>query len=436
MAGYRRYSSKRYSSAQKAAYFAKLRGRGAYSVSRSRARPKPRAAPAKRSSYAGRFLRGAGAVVGGLATRSLAGAYAGAQVAGQFSKVLGLGAYRMQKNSLMTTGRTSSQVPVMHSARDGVRIRHREFIGDISSSSTFNNTTYVVNPGIAATFPWLAAIAQNFEEYKFEGLVFEFKSTSADALNSTNTALGTVIAAAEYNSAATAYINKQQMENSMWAVSTKPSCDMMIPIECAPNQNPMSSQYVRVGDVPSGQDIRMYDLCNVQIATVGSQATAVVGELWASYDIVLYKPQMSSGLNLAGQTAKYQITGAAITTAYFGSSRTEVFDSIGMSFSGTTATFPVGSQGLYLFSYSVTGSSATVAGVNIAASNGSLESAWVGNSAVVSQNSGSSTFYSVEFIVNIPNPTLQCVITFSAGTLPTSATSSDLLITQINGNTV
>jgi len=252
---------------------------------------------------------------------------------------LGRGAYSVKKNSLMT----SDQVPFMHSSGDGFRIAHREFLADVNSTTTFTNTSYTINPGLSDTFPWLSAIAQNFEEYRIEGLVFEFKSTSADALNSTNTALGTLILAAEYNVIQPAYINKQQAENAMWAMSTKPSCSLLMPVECSPQLNPLGNLYIRTGNVPTGADARMYDLCNVQVMTVGSQATAVIGELWISYDIVLLKPQLSSGLALASQTAHYKLSGNT-GSAPIGTSQTEAFDAIGLTIGATGYSFPLGSS--------------------------------------------------------------------------------------------
>lgn len=77
-------------------------------------------------------------------------------------------------------------------AKKPFRISHREYVGDVVSgpSNSFTYKTYSLNPGNSSLFPWLSVISENFESYKFHGLVFEFKSMSADALNSTNTALG------------------------------------------------------------------------------------------------------------------------------------------------------------------------------------------------------------------------------------------------------
>lgn len=91
-----------------------------------------------------------------------------------------------QKNSLFTEGAYNFK-------RQRTIITHREYIADIVTgpdAGSFSYVTYSINPGSTNLFPWLSNIAQNFESYKMLGLVFEYKSMSADALNSVNTALG------------------------------------------------------------------------------------------------------------------------------------------------------------------------------------------------------------------------------------------------------
>lgn len=55
-----------------------------------------------------------------------------------------------------------------------LRIKHSELVCDFkqSSSSSFAAGSYVINPGNAALFPWLAAIATHFEMYQFNKLKF------------------------------------------------------------------------------------------------------------------------------------------------------------------------------------------------------------------------------------------------------------------------
>ena len=392
--------------------------------------------------YTSGYLRNAGAVVGNLAsslTGIPGGAVAGSMLGDYLGNVTGFGKYTINKNSILNK-MTGSSVPFVHGARDGVRIRHRESLGDLvvpAAASTFNNQTFNLNPGLDTSFPWLAAVAQNFEEYKFHGVIFEFVSTSANALNSTNTALGTVVMAAEYNTAQSAYVNKQQMENSMWALSSKPSSNICMPIECDMKMNPISQLYVRTGAVPSGKDIRMYDLCNVQVATVGMQGTGpfTIGELWISYDVEFYKPQLSSGLNIAGNSAHYQLNAAAVTTAYFGTTQTQKFDSIGITFpTNNTLQFPLGAQGIYSLDYNVIGTSAACTQITATLTNCSFSNILAGNTISSLGSSGTTTIYLHLIYINITDTTKQASVVFSGGTLPTAATSADIVIEQCNGD--
>ena len=257
-----------------------------------------------------------------------------AMMAGKY--LTGFGDYAMpailpQKNTLMDAI-TANGPPALYSttARSLV-VRHREFIGDVITGpdSGFNITNFSINPGLYETFPWMSTIAQNFEQYRVNGMVFEFKSTSADALNSTNTALGTVIMATEYNSDSPAFTTKQQMENHEFANSAKQSCSILHPIECARNLTTISELYTRTGDVPSGQDLRLYDLGRFGIATVGQQGANVnIGELWVTYEIELLKPQLPDGVNFLG-VDRFNCSGTINTTNYFGTTQDVEQDDIG-----------------------------------------------------------------------------------------------------------
>ncbi|QMW69031.1 capsid protein [Crucivirus-534] len=213
--------------------------------------------------------------------------------------IMGYGSYRK--------GRGGSKVlagnpPTVQNSKGGFIVRHREYLGDINTSQSFANYAFSLNPGIESTFPWLASIAQNFEEWVPRGIVFEFKTTSSDAVVSTNAnaALGTVIMATEYNPYNGVFANKQQMENYEWAKSCKPSMSMLHGVECSKKLNPQNSFFIRTAPVPTSQDQRWYDLGIFQLATVGMQSNgAACGELWCSYEIELRKPRIQVGI--AGQ---------------------------------------------------------------------------------------------------------------------------------------
>lgn len=69
----------------------------------------------------------------------------------------------------------------------------------------------------------------------------------------------------------------------------------------------LDNLYVRSGMVPTGQDIRMFDLCKFQIATNGLQGTNVnVGELWVTYQVAMIKPKLYAALGLYETFGRFQ----------------------------------------------------------------------------------------------------------------------------------
>jgi len=214
-----------------------------------------------------------------------------------FNHLLGFGDYEVVHNTLTKPGsyivNGAEQVPMMGSGMDGsFRVQHREFLTNISSSVGFSNLIYDINPGLVETFPWISAIAAQFEQYKIMGMTVDYVSTSATSLVSgTNVAMGSVSIATQYNSLSPPFSNLQQLLNYQFATSCKPSENLCHAIECDPGQTPSLPLYVRTGAVTSG-DLRLYDLGQVNVATYGSQAVSVIGQLWISYDVMFLKPKL------------------------------------------------------------------------------------------------------------------------------------------------
>lgn len=294
-------------------------------------------------------IQSAGSALGGIAGGYLGGPVGSALgsalggVGGRFlGKIFGTGDYitsadKVKYNVLVN----EAQVPQFGSNKNIVHVRHREYLGDVitsSSANTFQVQTYNINPGLSATFPWLSQVCgSSFQQYRINGMIFEYRSMSADALNSTNTALGSVVMATDYDSADAAFTSKAQMENTEFGVSCKPSSCMVHAIECARNQTAVSEQYIRAFSVPSGADIRLYDLGKFYIATAGFQGTSVnVGELWVSYDITLFKAiQQPPGYLIP--SAHYVLDPSTLSTKLLTplSTSTHSFDYIGLSIDST-----------------------------------------------------------------------------------------------------
>lgn len=370
-----------------------------------------------------------GAMVGGPA-----GALVSHGLSAGLGKIFGNGAYRISSNSILH----GSQIPEFRDrrGRHETRVRHRGFIADISGTSAFTNTSYSINPGNPALFPWLSVLASQFEEYRVHGLVFEYRSTAANSVGTTNTSMGSVVMATEYNSTLASYINKLQMENAEFSASCVAYDSMLHPIECKRSETVIGELYVRNSPLPSGQDQRLYDMGNFQIATVGQQGTNKIGELWYSIDLSLYKERYGQSSGTSISTAHYTATTGITTSAYFGTSQTQVSGTnFALSLGTTTITFPSNMPvGNYMLNYTVLGSSTAVTAPTVAFTNCAALSLFnnAGGSLVV--NSGATTTYVtlIQYFTISATATGAPVVTFSGGTLPTSPTWMDLIITQIN----
>jgi len=105
-----------------------------------------RSAVRPKANYGTRFGRKLGGYVGGMAQKWI-------------GNITGLGDYAphgfdVKKNILGT----SAAVPYVNKIGQGVRITHREYLGDIVTSSTqgqFKLSSYKIQPSSSVTFPWL-----------------------------------------------------------------------------------------------------------------------------------------------------------------------------------------------------------------------------------------------------------------------------------------
>lgn len=355
----------------------------------------------------------------------------------------GMGDYQVKSNVLLAPNPPKM---INESNKGGTLIRHREFLTDITTSATigaFKNTSYPLNPGLDTTFPWLSQVAANYEQYSLEGVIFEFRSMSADALNSTNTALGSVIMATQYDSIVADFTNKSEMENHEFGNSCKPSVDMMHPIECAPRQTTLTELYVRAGANPDTSDIRLYDWGKFQIATTGFQAASVnIGELWVTYQVRLLKPRLFASLGAFNAVADY--SAASFTNLLpLGSGLTNNYDTVGLSFNYTTqvVTFPNYSfPQTYLVRIHWVGSAAAITGPVLTLSSNLVAANLITSSASGQVQAPANTqTASVVMIAacykSVPGSATAPTLTFgAAGTLPSSGTGVRLTVCQIDNS--
>lgn len=273
-------------------------GRGAYYI-------KGRVGASAKVPYFGKF------------DASLGAGYA----SGNTSFLKGLGSYSLSniKHNVLI----KPDIPQIRNTvytEGGTIIRHREYLGPIVTSATagqFDITSYPLNPAQSSTFPWLSQLAANYEEYKPNGLMFEFRSTASDAIaSSTNLALGQVMMCTQYDPTDPEFSSDIELLNYSWAQSGKVSDNVQHFVECDPKQSPLSHLYTRAGSESSPSDLRFSDFGRFSIATQGLQGTSVqIGQLWVTYEFIMYKPKLGEDQAEGGGIFMYQNRSGSVTSA-------------------------------------------------------------------------------------------------------------------------
>lgn len=194
----------------------------------------------------------------------------------------------------------------------------KEYIGEIAVANqpNFNlSLNLPINPGQAATFPWLSTIAAQYEKYRFRKLAFEFRPEVTQFTANTNT--GKIVLSCDYDASDAPPTTKQQM------LDTVPHSDGMPYEYCKLVLNPSElhqnsdAKFVRIKGLPGSSDIKTYDGGNFYLATQGQTANSVVGELHVMYEVELSVPILE---NNAGAPTNNSVTflydsAASLTTA-------------------------------------------------------------------------------------------------------------------------
>jgi hypothetical protein len=375
-------------------------------------------------NFAGDVLTGAGTAAGG-ALGAYVGPYGvgvggavGGSIGRELGHIMGFGKYTVRKNSILKTGDVvpeGYEVPSFGNGK-GTRVQHREYIRDVtvpSNPALFSNTVQPINPGNAALFPFLSQVASQYQQYEFMGAVFQFKTLASDI--TAGGALGSVIMATDYDALATPFPNKVVMENSQYAVSSKPSCSQVHVLECDPSMQTTRLKYVRnlTSSGTVSQDNRFYDMGLFEIATQGLPGSAgtVIGELWVTYDIMLYKPEITPPLG--GLVQHIVGTGNVSKTNFFGDTPA-LTGAAYVAAVGNTLTF--NTTGTYIVTHVMNGTTWDIPTVTGSA-------AWVLVS-FAGPRPGSITNITLNTLVTVTNPSQTVVYNWgTTGAISTSITN-------------
>lgn len=386
------------------------------------------------------------AIGGALGIATGTGWGAGVSAGAQFSKnILGWGEYKAEGMDL------TGNVPSMHSAgENGVIVTHKEMIGTIYSSTDFHVTKYEINPGVAATFPWLSGLAKNFQQYNIEGLAFVYVPTCSDAVSAgTVASMGSVSMSSDANVMTPEPTSTLGMQAAQFSRSGKPSQHMIMPVEQDEEfgGRPLRHMLIRSGAVPAGQSLQFYDDCVVYVATDGNGVAGVqLGQLYVIYAMTLNNPAPIE-LGSSIKTTTVRIAASTISTAHplgtAATAWTHTMDHIGVAYVSPTA-FRVarGNAGVYMVNYIMTTDGTGVitpgnvtcqdeAGNNLLATvlvNGTVGSVSGPGAA------GAAHVISCTAIVSNPNAVTSWVFAMGPAGHAVAGTvlSGDLIVTQIN----
>jgi hypothetical protein len=373
-----------------------------------------------------------GSYAGNKFGNSSTGKKVGQNLAARISRLIGSGDYTTNSvaaNSLMKGGSTTNALASFGSTSGGVRIQHREYISDVYAGAINSFAiieTLPVNPGLSSTFQYLAQIAQNFEEYIFHGLVFEFVSTTSPYLS--GGAMGSIVMSMEYDSALAAFTSKPQMENSDFAISARPDTSILYGIEC--KDQPLNGRYVRGSGTLTNQPVNLTDIGTMYIGNQNTTITAgtSLGELWVTYDVELRKPHIAPArwgfyTNTGTSTANTQLIILSKGTEVAQGSLTGAYTSGGITY------FPNANLGdTYLISYvdylsavSTVSVGGAIAFTNL--SNFNFYNSGGNNGCASPSNvSGSSNIYMVNYYVTVNNVSSVPQFTLSSTGTGTSVT--------------
>lgn len=182
----------------------------------------------------------------------------------------------------------TSAARVNNLAEGRIRIRHREYIGEIKGSASFATEAFPINPGMAKTFPYLSQMAYLFESYLFRGLSFSFETEKGSAT------VGSLMMAVDYDAADPAPLtkvslmaNRNAVRSPVWgSVSYNASSDDLHKFGV--------QRYVRQFIPAPNLDIKTYDVGNLFVSTQGCVDASVIGELYVAYDVELITPHLET----------------------------------------------------------------------------------------------------------------------------------------------
>lgn len=185
------------------------------------------------------------------------------------------------------------------------RVKNSELIGSVSNSVSFATNRYDVNPGIAATFPWLSVEAAQWEQYTFHSCQFRYVPRCATST------VGSILLSPDYAVKDLAPTSEAQASNTQDATEGPDWAENVCRLDKA-SMFPIGPRKL-IRSALIGSDQNIYDVAALYVSTVDGADTNVIGKLWVDYDVEFYVPQNSPS-DLTGPSKMSHFRNAATQT--------------------------------------------------------------------------------------------------------------------------
>jgi len=226
-------------------------------------------------------------------------------------------------------------------------IAQDELVAIVQGSVSFQCTSWQVQPGLVANFPWLAQLSALYQKYRIRSMVFYFKPTVSQ-YNSLGQQ-GRVVLCFDTDALSPLLQSTQQAENLSPHVDGMPYEKMYLELPAA-KITPPDGKFVRTGPAPAGSDIKTYDAGIVYFCTEGLGGSGAIGELRVKYVVDLVSPMLP---NSVPPQVNYRVTQAYASVPISASTATwtqipintysTIGNGLGLSMdAGGNVTFPSG----------------------------------------------------------------------------------------------
>jgi hypothetical protein len=197
-----------------------------------------------------------------------------------------------------------NRAPRIKNTKGGTMVCHEEFLMDVPATTTFSlpsNQVFVVQPGLTASFPWLAQIAACYEQYIIHKLTYKYRNRSATL------SAGSVFMSFQNDSDDDVFGTKAAMLGYAGSQDQSIYTNQEFEVKIS---NYMKKYFIRSEPLPTGGDNLLYDVGLFSIAATASAATSSCGDLLVRYEIEFFKPKIGSNVG-AGYYANWTSVGSS-----------------------------------------------------------------------------------------------------------------------------